>query len=191
MHLAVVLTHQSFFTMQKVKTAQIGGRRQASCVLYRMAGIETRRDNPHGSVLVMAITRVGGCSGDGRRHQRRQEVFAVGAEDGSGVGTTAPHDDPSPCLFRRAPHVDRLALLRLRRTCRPRPPREDGGDSGADIVTCVNGRRDDRAATIDVVVAVIEDVDGRDGAERGDDGARQRTTAGDNRQFGGGHRHAR
>ncbi len=113
----------------------------------------------------MAITRVGDCSGDGRRHQRRQEVFAVGAEDGSGEGTTAPHDDPPPwCLFRRAPHIDRLALLRLRRTRRPRPPREDGGDSGADIVARVDGRRDDRAATIDVVVVVIEDVDGRDGA---------------------------
>ena len=121
---------------------------------------------------------MGGCSGDGRRHQRLQEVFAVGAEDGSGVGTTAPHDDPPPCLFlfRRAPHVDRLALLHLRRTRRPHPPREDGGDSGADIVARVDGRRDDRAATIDVVVVVIEDVDERDGAGAecgdGDDGAR-------------------
>ena len=40
------------------------------------------------------------------------------------------------------------------------------GDSGADVVMLVDGRRDDRAATIDVVVivVVIEDVDGRDGA---------------------------
>ena len=56
------------------------------------------------------------------------------------------------------------------------PPREDGGDLGADIVARVDGRRDDRAATIDVVVVVIEDVDERDGAgaecRDGDDGAR-------------------
>ena len=96
----------------------------------------------------------------------------MGAEDGSGVGTTASHDDPPPCT----PHVDRLTLLRLRRTRRPHPLREDGGDSGADIVARVDGRRDDRAATIDVVVVavvvVIDDVDGRDGAERGDDDGR-------------------
>ena len=97
----------------------------------------------------------------------------MGAEDGSGVGTTASHDDPPPCT----PHVDRLTLLRLRRTRRPHPLREDGGDSGADIVARVDGRRDDRAATIDVVVVVvvvIEDINGRDGAgaECVDDGAR-------------------
>ena len=43
---------------------------------------------------------------------------------------------------------------RGRRTRRPRPPREDGSDSGADVVARV-GRRDDRAATIDVVVVVV------------------------------------
>jgi hypothetical protein len=39
-----------------------------------------------------------------------------------------------------------------------------------DVVARVDGRRDDRATTIDVVVVVVvEDVDGRDGAKRGDD----------------------
>jgi hypothetical protein len=69
------------------------------------------------------------------------------------------------------------ASSRGRHTRHPRPHREDGGDSGADVVARVDGRRDDRAATIDVVVVVIEDVDGRDGAERGcaktDDGGRR------------------
>ena len=85
------------------------------------------------------------------------------------------------------------ASSRGRHTRHPRPHREDGGDSGADVVARVDGRRDDRAATIDVVVArvdgrrddraatidvvvvVIEDVDGRDGAQRGNDDARRRT----------------
>ena len=52
---------------------------------------------------------------------------------------------------------------------------------GADVVARVDGRHDDRASTIDVVVVFIEDVDGRDGAKRGDDDARRRTTADDDR----------
>ena len=73
------------------------------------------------------------------------------------------------------------ASSRGRHTRHPRPHREDGGDSGADVVARVDGRRDDRAATIDVVVVVIEYVVGRDGAERGDDDERRRTTADDDR----------
>jgi hypothetical protein len=67
---------------------------------------------------------------------------------------------------------------RGRRTRRPAPPREAAGDSGADVVARVDGRRDDRAATIDVVVVVVISM-GRDGAERGNNDARQRTTAED------------
>ena len=70
-----------------------------------------------------------------------------------------------------------LALLCRQRAPHSSPPsppgrwRRFGGG-----VARVDRRRDDRAATIDVVVVVIEDVDERDGAGAecgdGDDGAR-------------------
>jgi hypothetical protein len=79
-----------------------------------------------------------------------------------------------------------LALLCRQRAPHSSPPsppgrwRRFGGG-----VARVDGRRDDRAATIDVVVVVvvIEDVDGRDGAERDDYDARRRTTADDDRSL--------
>ena len=84
--------------------------------------------------------------------------------------------------------------------------RDEGrlGNLGVDVAARVDGRRDDRAATIDAfVVVIIEDVDGRDGAEHGDDDARRGTTAeraphssppsppGGWKRFGGGCRRAR
>ena len=110
---------------------------------------------------------------DGRRDDRAATidvvVIVVVIEDVDG------RDGALALLCRqRAPHSSPLSPPGGRR-------RFEGG------VARVDGRRDDRAATIDVVVVavvvVIEDVDGRDGAERGDDDARRRTTADDDRSL--------
>jgi hypothetical protein len=116
--------------------------------------IHWRRDNRAATIdiVVVVIEDVDGRDGaaHGDNYARRR---------------TTAEEDPFLGLCRRSSRARDRSLL---------PPREDGGDSGADVVARVNGRRDDRAATIDVVV-VIEDVDERDGAERGDNDARRRT----------------
>ena len=146
--------------------------------------IHQRRDNRAATIddVVVVIEDVDGRDG------------AAHGDDYARRRTTA-EDDPFLCpCCRSARACNRSLLCRRslrgggrrasiaslsfvgggRRTRRPCPPREDGGDLGVDVVARIDGRRDDRAAIIDVVV-VIEDVDGRDGAERGDNNARQRT----------------
>ena len=92
------------------------------------------QDKPHGSVLMMAVTRVANRTDAGRRHRRQQEVFARANRMVPNTATTMR---------------DEGRRRRGRRTRRPHPPREAGGDSGADVIARVDGRRDDRAATIE------------------------------------------